>query len=67
MITIGSRVRWNGGIPGAEGLWGHEGTVVSLSEQRDGVYRWAWVEYDDGTEKDAYLCHLKEIVDDENN
>lgn len=67
MITVGSRIRWNGGLPGAEGLIGHEGTVVALSSPEDRVYRWAWVEYDDGTEKDAYLCHLEEIGNDENN
>ena len=60
MIDVGSRVRWNGGLPGAEGLVGHEGTVVSLSATAS----WAWVEYDDGTEKDAYLCHLQEIGND---
>lgn len=61
MITVGSRIGWNGGLPGAEGLIGHEGTVVQL------IGWWgAWIEYDDGTEKDAHLCHLKEISNDEN-
>lgn len=62
MIKIGSRVRWNGGLPGAAGLIGHEGTVVALSEKENPAWRWAWIEYDDGTEKDAYLCHLEEIA-----
>lgn len=66
MIAVGSRIRWNGGKPGAPGLLGHEGTVVSLSSPKDRAYRWAWIEYDDGTEKDAYVCHLEEIADDEN-
>ena len=67
MIAVGSRIRWNGGKPGAPGLLGHEGTVVSLSSPKDRVYRWAWIEYDDGTEKDAYVCHLEEIADDASN
>lgn len=56
MIDIGSRIRWNG-------LIGHEGTVVQLGSNG----RWAWVEYDDGVEKDAKLAELKEINDDEGN
>lgn len=54
MIEVGSRIRWNG-------LIGHEGTVVQLI----GSWR-AWVEYDDGTEKDARLAELKEITNDAN-
>lgn len=67
MINVGSRVRWNGGLPNAQGLTGHEGTVVAISTAEDRAGRWAWVEYDDGIEKDAYVCHLEEISDDENN
>lgn len=50
MITIGSRVRWNG-------LVGHEGTVLQVSV----AAMWAWVLYDDGTEKDAYISELQQI------
>ena len=49
-IKVGDRIRWRG-------LIGHEGTVVQLGA--DG--RWAWVEYDDSTEKDAYLVELELI------
>ena len=59
MITVGSRIRWRG-------LLGHEGTVVQLSDPDRPWCRWAWIEYDDGTEKDAYLTELKEITGDEN-
>ena len=45
-VKVGDRVRWRG-------LTGHEGTVLSVVE---GDY--AWVMYDDGGEKDAYLCDL---------
>lgn len=50
MITIGDRVRWRG-------LVGHEGTILQLSA----AAMWAWVRYDDGTEKDAYLSELEKI------
>jgi hypothetical protein len=50
MIKVGDRIRWRG-------LIGHEGTVVQLGANG----RWAWIEYDDGTEKDAYLVELELI------
>ena len=55
MISAGSRVRWSG-------LIGHEGTAVQIGANG----RWAWVEYDDGTEKDAAIAELKEIEDENN-
>jgi hypothetical protein len=59
-ISVGDRIRWK---PRGEkqGLVGHEGTVVALSMPEDRHFRWAWVEYDDGTEKDAYLSELEKI------
>lgn len=50
-VTVGDRIRWRG-------LIGHEGTVVQLGSNG----RWVWVEYDDGTEKDAYPSELEKIV-----
>jgi len=52
-IKNGDRIRWRG-------LIGHEGTVVAVSEDL-GNHTWCWVEYDDGTEKDAYLVELELI------
>lgn len=59
-ISVGDRIRWK---PFGEmrGLIGHEGTIIALSMPEDRPFRWAWVEYDDGTEKDAYLSELEKI------
>lgn len=50
MMTIGDLVRWRG-------LIGHEGIIVQLG----GNGMWAWVLYDDGNEKDAWLSELEKI------
>jgi hypothetical protein len=58
-IKTGDRVRWK--PYGQEhGLVGHEGVVAAISENL-GNLTWCWVEYDDGTEKDAYLSELELI------
>jgi hypothetical protein len=56
-IQVGSRVRWKP-VWNEPGLVGHEGTVVTLGHEGPG---WAWVRYDDGTEKAAHLSELELI------
>ena len=56
-IQVGSRVRWKP-VWNEPGLVGHEGTVVTLGYEGPG---WAWVRYDDGTEKAAHLSELELI------
>jgi hypothetical protein len=58
-LKAGDRIRWKP-FGHTHGLVGHEGTVVSVSENL-GNLTWCWVEYDDGTEKDAYVSELEEI------
>lgn len=55
-IAIGDRVRWKP-LGEKQGLVGHEGTVLQLSA----APMWAWILYDDGTEKDAYISELEKI------
>jgi hypothetical protein len=59
-ISVGDRIRWKP-FGEKQGLIGHEGTVISLSAPEDRPFCWAWVKYDDGTEKDAYLGELEKI------
>lgn len=49
-FSVGDRIRYRGWV-------GHEGTIVQIGENG----RWAWIEYDDSTEKDAYLNELEKI------
>ena len=55
-ISVGDRIRWKP-FGEKQGLVGHEGTVLQLSASP----MWAWVLYDDGTEKDAYISELEKI------
>ena len=56
-MQVGSRVRWKP-VWNEPGLVGHEGTIVTLGYEGPG---WAWVKYDDGTEKAAHLTELELI------
>jgi hypothetical protein len=58
-IKAGDRIRWKP-LGQTNGLVGHEGTVLAVSADL-GDHTWGWVEYDDGTEKDAYLLELEKI------
>lgn len=55
-ISVGDRIRWR---PYGEkqGLVGHEGTVIQLAT----LSNWAWILFDEGTEKDMRLDELEKI------
>ena len=55
-ISFGDRIRWKP-FGEKQGLVGHEGTILQLSS----AAMWAWILYDDGTEKDAYISELEKI------
>jgi hypothetical protein len=55
-MSVGDRIRWKP-FGHTKGLIGHEGTIVAVSDDKT----WCWVEYDDGTDKDHYLCELEKI------
>jgi hypothetical protein len=55
-IDVGDRIRWK---PYGEkqGLVGHEGTVIQLAA----LSNWAWILFDEGTEKDMKISELEKI------
>ena len=55
-ISVGDRIRWKP-FGEKQGLIGHEGTIIQLGS----LSNWAWILYDDGTEKDAYISELEKI------
>ena len=55
-ISVGDRIRWKP-FGEKQGLVGHEGTILQISP----AAMWAWILYDDGTEKDAYISELEKI------
>lgn len=55
-ISVGDRIRWK---PYGEkrGVVGHEGTVIQLAT----LSNWAWILFDEGTEKDMRVDELEKI------